>query len=413
MCIAKHAIVKHVIVKVRNSYQKSTIADAVQINDEKDEMENRIFWLRILIMVLVIVGSYLAYAFIYRDRNEPPTKRKTTNQEAAYYTLRGQIQMLSQKEELMAFAFEDRKKEREYGTYIIPGLKATRTLLTSEGDMPAMCTTMTPQGLAVTEDYVFVSAYCHAKKHNSVIYMINKESHRFIKEIILPGQPHVGGLAYDSEHQILWYSSNTQELAQAVSLTMESIENYDYDAGRHPIATNQIASLYGIVRDSFMTFYDGCLYVGCFTKYTDSAIARYAVDDQGNLINTMDEGLGMNFGMAVPLDYSTISEQAQGMAFYNDKLLLSHSFGILPSRVVFYEKSDKRLYVDENSAVSYRFPERIEQIFVDGDDLYVLFESAAYAYSSASVNIVDRVLKLSLPRMEEYQQSIQSNVSQY
>ena len=265
----------------------------------------------------------------------------------------------------------------------------------------------------VTEDYVFVSAYCHAKKHNSVIYMINKESHRFIKEIILPGQPHVGGLAYDSEHQILWYSSNTQELAQAVSLTMESIENYDYDAGRHPIATNQIASLYGIVRDSFMTFYDGCLYVGCFTKYTDSAIARYAVDDQGNLINTMDEGLGMNFGMAVPLDYSTISEQAQGMAFYNDKLLLSHSFGILPSRVVFYEKSDKRLYVDENSAVSYRFPERIEQIFVDGDDLYVLFESAAYAYSSASVNIVDRVLKLSLPRMEEYQQSIQSNVSQY
>ena len=68
----------------------------------------------------------------------------------------------------MAFAFEDRKKEREYGTYIIPGLKATQTLLTSEGDMPAMCTTMTPQGLAVTEDYVFVSAYCHAKKHNSV-----------------------------------------------------------------------------------------------------------------------------------------------------------------------------------------------------------------------------------------------------
>lgn len=50
------------------------------------------------------------------------------------------------------------------------------------------------------------------------------------------------------------------------------------------------------------------------------------------------------------------------MTFYNDKLLLSHSFGILPSRVVFYEKSDKRLYVDENSAVSYRFPERIEQI---------------------------------------------------
>ena len=53
------------------------------------------------------------------------------------------------------------------------------------------------------------------------------------------------------------------------------------------------------------------------------------------------------------------------------------------------------------------------EIFVDGDDLYVLFESAAYAYSAASVNIVDRVLKLSLPRMEEYQKSTQNSVSQY
>ena len=313
--------------------------------------------------------------------------------------------MLSQKEALMAFAFEDRKKEREYGTYIFPGLMSTRTLLTSEGDMPAICTSMTPQGLAVTENYVFVSAYCHTKKHNSVIYMINKETHRFIKEIVLPGQPHVGGLAYDSEHQVLWYSSNTQELAQAVSLTMDTIEAYDYDESRHPIDVNQISSLYGIVRDSFMTFYEGCLYVGCFTKYTESAIARYPVDNQGKLIRTSDESLGMNFDMAVPLDYSTISEQAQGMTFYNDKLLLSHSYGILPSRVVFYEKSDKRLYVDENSAISYRFPERIEQIFVDGDDLYVLFESAAYAYSAASVNIVDRVLKLNIPKMEEYQKS--------
>ena len=112
----------------------------------------------------------------------------------------------------------------------------------------------------------------------------------------------------------------------------------------------------------------------------------------------------MNFEMAVPLDYSTISEQAQGMAFYNDKLLLSHSFGILPSRVVFYEQSDKRLYVNENSAKTYRFPEMIEQIVVDGDDLYVLFESGAYAYRGYAGNVVDRVLKLNLPKMESYEE---------
>ena len=69
---------------------------------KKLKWRNRLFWIRILIMILVLAGSYCAYAFIYRGRNEPPAKRKVTNQEAAYYTLRGQIQMLSQKEELMA-----------------------------------------------------------------------------------------------------------------------------------------------------------------------------------------------------------------------------------------------------------------------------------------------------------------------
>ena len=78
---------------------------------KKLKWRNRLFWIRILIMILVLAGSYCAYAFIYRGRNEPPAKRQVTNQEAAYYTLRGQIQMLSQKEELMAFAFDDRKKE--------------------------------------------------------------------------------------------------------------------------------------------------------------------------------------------------------------------------------------------------------------------------------------------------------------
>ena len=342
------------------------------------QTKREIRWLavKVLVIVLAIGLAFWGYAFVYRGKTEPPAKYLVTNQDAAVYSLRGQIQMLSQKEDLIAFAFEDRKKEKEYGTYIIPGLKYTRTFLNAQGSEQAVCTSMTPQGLAVTDEYVLISAYCHTAKHNSVIYVINKETHRFIKEVVLPGLPHVGGLAYDPDHDMLWYSSNT----------------------------NGTCSLYGIVRDSFMTFYKGCLYVGCFNKYTESSIARYAVDEEGNLVNTLDEELGMNFEMAVPLDYSTISEQAQGMAFYNDKLLLSHSFGILPSRVVFYEQSDKRLYVNENSAKTYRFPEMIEQIVVDGDDLYVLFESGAYAYRGYAGNVVDRVLKLNLPKMESYEE---------
>ena len=75
---------------------------AVEINDEKTEMEKPLILDPDPDYDPGPCGFLLAYAFIYRGRNEPPAKRKVTNQEAAYYTLRGQIQMLSQKEELMA-----------------------------------------------------------------------------------------------------------------------------------------------------------------------------------------------------------------------------------------------------------------------------------------------------------------------
>ena len=39
----------------------------------------------------------------------------------------------------------------------------------------------------------------------------------------------MGGLAYDPEHKILWYSSNINGIAQAVSIKMDTIEAYDYD----------------------------------------------------------------------------------------------------------------------------------------------------------------------------------------
>ena len=76
--------------------------------------------MKILVAVLALGLAFWGYAFVYRGKTEPPAKYPVTNQDAAVYSLRGQIQMLSQQEELNTFAFEGRKKEKEYGTYIIP-----------------------------------------------------------------------------------------------------------------------------------------------------------------------------------------------------------------------------------------------------------------------------------------------------
>ena len=117
--------------------------------NKQTKKEIRGLAVKILMVVLALGLAFWGYAFVYRGRTEPPAKYLVTNQDAAVYSLRGQIQMLSQKEDLIAFAFEDRKKEKEYGTYIIPGLKYTRTFLNAQGSKQAVCTSMTPQGLAV------------------------------------------------------------------------------------------------------------------------------------------------------------------------------------------------------------------------------------------------------------------------
>ena len=63
----------------------------------------RIFVLKILAVVFVLTMCYFLYAFVYRARTELPTKAVVTNRASAVYTLRGQMQMLSQKEAFSDF----------------------------------------------------------------------------------------------------------------------------------------------------------------------------------------------------------------------------------------------------------------------------------------------------------------------
>ena len=84
--------------------------------NRQTKKEIRRLAVKVLVVVLALGLAFWGYAFVYRGKTEPPAKYLVTNQDAAVYSLRGQIQMLSQQEELNTFAFEGRKKEKEYGT---------------------------------------------------------------------------------------------------------------------------------------------------------------------------------------------------------------------------------------------------------------------------------------------------------
>ncbi len=366
--------------------------------------------LRILLTLLILaalIGAYFYYMLNIRAKQEPETDRTATTT-SSLYTLKDIRDMLSLTPKVKAAVLQGRATEIDYGTYVVPGLAATKTQVYREQGTCDMCTSMTPQGLCVTEEYLIISAYCHSGTHNSVLYVVDKTTHEYVKTIVLRNKAHVGGLAYDPIHSTVWISGMSGGVAQVNALTLKQIKEYRFTKEYKAIVYSQSYDLYAINRNSFLTYYNNCLYIGYFTDNSASVLEEYKIAEDGSLVtqtltDTLNAGIGLS-QIALPSDTRVITKQAQGVAFYKDMLLFSHSYGVLPSYLMVYHNSIQKLLEESTMIQKIRFPAKMEQIYVDGDDMYVLFESAAYAYRYTSLTRIDRVLKVNLKTLLNYEE---------
>ena len=127
-------------------------------------------------------------------------------------------------------------KSGEQDHYIIPGLEQTQAIVHSgkNAGKVGISKDMDPQGMAVIEDkYLLISAYSKSKKYNSVIWLVDKKTGKYIKTIALDDIDHVGALIYDDEHHRLWVAAvDKQGDAQIEALNLSSIENYDINKSK-------------------------------------------------------------------------------------------------------------------------------------------------------------------------------------
>ncbi len=342
-------------------------------------------------LAVASAGSWATYAILIPNKTEPEAEFVETNTDAVLHASQRRLA------KSLKWRFSDLRAPL-ISTAIIPGLRSTRTTV---GKLHAIttCTSMTPQGMAVTEDYIFVSAYCHTHEHNSVIYMLNRHTHDFIKEIVLPNRAHVGGMAYDPIHRNVWVSGGTSGAAKAVAYPLKTLEKYDLDADSSPVKATYSYTLASIDRNSYMTYNNNSLMIGYFATDGESTLQRFDITERGGLqsqiIADYDE-----VHESVTADFlATTSKWIQGVAASGDKIVLSSSYGILDSELQVYSNANPDgddNFTRSNALHVIRFPRMMEQIYIFGDKLYCLFESAAYAYRRYPGERMDRILIIDL-----------------
>jgi hypothetical protein len=272
--------------------------------------------------------------------------------------------------------------DTDQGTYVIPGQIQTATLKDKE---PTECTDMVVQGVTPAGDYLFISAYDKNEECNSVLYMMDLSSHAYIKTIVLPDKDHVGGVTYDDQTQTLWVATRTDKVSSASAISLSALEEYDFNKTSKAIKFENSVDASQLAEDSFLTYNDGKLYLGTFVKSGNSIVEVFDVTSADSF-------------SATPEKTDTISADAQGIALYNGYTLLCDSYGHETSYLRIFQSSDETL-TDSQEIASFELPERLEQISVKGDKAYVIFESAANAYSSADITKIDRVITIDLKKL--------------
>ncbi len=265
-----------------------------------------------------------------------------------------------------SYSFEDSKKS----SFAMPGMKNTNV-------MGVNCDDMIPQGITYYDGYIFLTAYCGEKEHNSVIYVIDRTTLKYVTTLVLEGKPHAGGITYANGY--LWIGATSKVHYYKYSSVKSIIE---YTENNSSIKSAYIGSTcdFGIMsipnngEASFLTTYSNYLCLGSFQEEGEvTGLIQYC------------EPIAINNGMLTCREKTNLPSYAQGMTFYScydiTYMMITTSYGILNSEIYIYSTRSKLYDVYTLSHdKTITFPCYLEEAITVNNYTYFVFESCAKAY---------------------------------
>ncbi len=295
----------------------------------------------------------------------------------------------------------------------VPGLKET-IVTDADKNICYSCNCMTPQGVCFAGDYLLISAYCSVETykdnltanilsgnnseklsaeknhstHNSVIYVIDKNNKILLTTLTLPDKNHVGGLAFDGSN--VWVAKSSDKKVSALSL---SDIQASVNTGEEGVAINYKNTFSCDHTASFVEYFDNKLWVGVFNEEKSSYMYGFTLNGDKENVSSLTEVASV----AIPA-------KANGASFYSNDgnvgLIVNSSYGRKNDSVIsLYDikSSLNQKNINANLMTSYTFPTLAEEVVVDGDNIYMVFESATTTYCNVDGNkassVVDRICK--------------------
>lgn len=345
-----------------------------------------------------------------------------TSVSPAVYSETGYLRLLRENypEVFESLVDEDQK------TIPIPGLDATNTFLleakkqdsednsdTSTTNLDSadgkfeidVCDQMTPQGVTVDDEHMYISAYCGKHEHYSVLYVLDKATGEYQKTVVLGGNSHAGGIAYVEQAAGLWITTNKSSVkgdGELSLVTMADIEAYDLESNLKPIEYTKRVDLDETKAASSLTYYNGYLIVGHFEEEGLGKAVCYKLDENG--VPYLNGNIA-----AYPEDVVTSQGGLlleQGICADDEHMYLTESYGKDHSRFYVLDADPSKgiagwvEFNEDDFDHNLKMPRYLEQVSSDGDTLYLIFEGAANKYRDRDVPMhTDRVLKISKSKL--------------
>lgn len=366
----------------------------------------RLWHLILLLLILAGLGTtgYFGFEFyeqVAMQRNRPHLvqAKDGTNTNAAWFKLAAYQQQLRRNYSFIYKTANYVPPRTWDGKDVpIPGLVTTKAYNFRRKKWDT-ARAMTPQGIAIAQKYLLLSAYDGAGEHASVIYVLNKKTGKYLKTIQMRGRPHLGGIAYDPVGKNIWLTGKSGKASALMSFSLTALRHYQ-EKNHVPIAYNHEISIPAMEKASTVAYYDDQLFVGFFNMDGRGKVASYPIARSGKEKNSISSNeirsVTGSIAWSDPSGMTSMDKQIQGIAIYEGKVFLSQSYGSQDSKLYIFPTTALNALDEKNAERIISMPPYLEQIIAYKGQLLCVFESASKIYARPQITVMDRILSINI-----------------